>query len=66
MTTGLLLQTILVLMVVIAIGCICFSLLFDKDWLMYAGLSVFILIFLFVIVLSFMYQNLQHVWNAPL
>lgn len=66
MTIGLLLQTILVGLVVISLGFFGFWTIFGKDWLLYAFGSTMIIVFLYMIVLSFIYENFPQVWNAPL
>lgn len=66
MTIGLLLQTILVGLAVIGLGFLCFGIMFEKNWLLYTFGSIFIILFLYVIVLSFIYQNFPHVWKALL
>lgn len=66
MTIGLLLEAIWVGLIAIGLGFLTFGFLFDKEWPLYAAASIMIVVFIYAIVLSFIYQNLKPVWNAPI
>ena len=66
MTIGLLLEAILVGLIAIGCGFLAFGLLFDKEWPLYTFASIMIVVFIYVLALSFIYQNLKSVWNTPI
>lgn len=66
MTIGLLLEAIIVGLTVVGVGFMTFYFIFEKEWLTKASILTYVIVELYAIVLSFIYQNFPQVWNTPL